>query len=272
MRLVLRTIFVWQVVLVLLGDSLAAQNLKKVKDFKPGKIGNVSVDRLGNFFLVFKNGEVRKYDPNGKVLASLKNAKVPTLIDPWFHPKIFVYNQYNQQIAYYDRSFQNPEMEQLDPSIAIKPLLACPTSDNKLLVFDGADFSIKRVNPSSNQVVGEFYLDTLEAKPNFVSMREYQNLIFLLDSNSGIVIYNTIGKKVNQLKTDAKNFGFFGYQLYFLQDAKIVFFDLYTEKTRLEAVGEGVFVLVTDERILLVTKKGNVVLYDYHTKEDVDKP
>ena len=73
------------------------------------------------------------------------------------------------------------------------------------------------------------------------------------------------------ITTDANNFGFFGYQLYFLEDDKIVFFDLYTEKIRLEPVGVGEFVLVSDERILLVTKNGRAVLFEYKTKEEHDK-
>jgi len=101
-------------------------------------------------------------------------------------------------------------------------------------------------------------------------MREYQNLIFLLDKNTGIVIYNTVGKKINQLKTDANNFGFFGEELYFLQEGKVVFFDLYTEKIRLVDVGEGKFVLVTDERILLVKENGRVALFEFNGKDSPD--
>jgi len=149
-------VFLWGIFLP--GISLQAQALKKVKEFKAGRIENVAVDRLGDFFLVFKDGEIKKYDANGKILALLKNTnlngqrRAPTLLEPWFHPKILVYYQQRQQIINYDRNFQNPDIQQLDPSIAIKPLLACPTNDNKLLVLDGADFSIKKVNPLNNEV------------------------------------------------------------------------------------------------------------------------
>ena len=255
----------------LLCISLEAQNLKKIKEFKGGKIASVAVDRLGDFFIVFHNGEIKKYDANGKILALLKDERTPTLLEPWFHPKIFIYRQQGQQVVTYDRNFQHEEVRQLDPSIAIKPVLACPTNDNKLLVLDGADFSVKKVNPFNNEVTAEFYLDTVAARPNFTYMREYQNLIFLLDANAGIVIYNNIGKKVNVLKTDASNFGFFGYQLYFLQEGKIVFFDLYTEKVRLEDIGRGKLVLVSDERILLVKENGRVVWYEYQPKEGPDQ-
>lgn len=251
-------------------NPLAAQHLKKIKEFKAGKIENVSVDRLGNFFLVLKDGEIKKYDANGKVLASLKTENVPTLIEPWFHPKIFVYYLQGQHLVSYDRNFQNGDRQQLEPSIAIKPLLVCPTNDNKLLVLDGADFSIKKVNPHNHEVTAEFYIDSADVRPNFIYMREYQNLIFLLDKNSGIGIYNNVGKKINQLKMDANNFGFFGEELYFLQEDKVVFFDLYTEKIRLVDAGKGKFILVTDERILLVKENGQVVLFEFNEKKSQD--
>lgn len=265
-----RLIYFWAFFLLLpflYCPSLAAQRLKKIKEFKAGKIEKVAVDRLGDFFLILKGGEIKKYDANGKMLASLKQDKVPSLIEPWFHPKIFIYQQQNQQCLNYDRNFENPDSWYLDPAVAIKPLLACPTNDNKLWVLDGADLSMKRVNPKNSEVTAEFYIDSAEARPQFVYLREYQNLIFLLDKNSGIVIYNTVGKKINQLKTDANNFGFFGEELYFIQQGKIVFFDLYTEKTRLVEIGEGKFVLVSDERILLVKGNGRVVLYEFNGKD-----
>jgi hypothetical protein len=260
-------------VVFLPGHGIEAQPQKKMKEFKPGVIENVAIDRLGDFFLIFKNGEIKKYDANGKVLAALladRNTgaeKTPTLIEPWFHPAIFTYYRQMQSYLKYDRNFQNPETHMLDPAIAISPLLACPTNDNKLLVLDGADYSIKKVNPVNNEVTAEFYVDTVATKPNFVYMREYQNLIFLLDKNTGIVIYNIVGRKINQLKTDASNFGFFGEELYFIQQDKIVFFDLYTEKIRVVEVGEAKFALVSDERILLVKENGRVVLFEFNGKD-----
>ncbi len=250
-------------VALLFCSSTAAQDLKKIKQFKPGKVENVSIDRLGNFFLIFKNGTIKKYDANGKVLASLKGENPPTLIEPWFHPKIFIYDQHHHSCINYDRNFQNGDAQQLDPSVAIHPLLACPTNDNKLLVLDGEDFSIKKVNPFTHEVTAEFYIDSTDVKPDFVYLREYQNLIFLLNKNSGIVIYNKEGKKINLLKTRANNFGFFGEELYFLQPGKIFFFDLYTEKTRELKIADAKFVLVSDERILLVMENNSVSIFEF---------
>ncbi len=252
--------------LVLLACRIGyAQNAKKIIEFRPGKIENVAVDRLGNFFLVFKNGLIKKYDLNGKVLAELKREKSPALIEPWYHPKIFLYDQLVQQCTIFDHHLQNPEILHLDPSIAIKPLLACPTNDNKLLVLDGADFSIKKVNSVTNQVLTEFYLDSaqFDSTHEYRYLREYQNLIFLLDKNAGIEIYNMVGKKVNQIKTTSFNFGFYGEELYFIQPGKIVFYDLYSEKNRTMKIADARFALVSDERIFLVSDNGKVAIFEF---------
>jgi len=252
---------------LLINNPLNAQNLKKVKGFRPGKIENVAVDRLGDFFLVFGNGTIKKYDANGKVLASLKGNKSPTLIEPWYHPRIFKYDYRDRTCIIYDRNFQNGDVQPLDPSIAIDPILVCPTNDNQLIVLDRADFSIKRVNPASQEVTAEFYIDTVGARLNVTYLREYQNLIFLLDKNHGIIIYNKEGKKINRLRTNANNFGFFGEELYFLQHEKIIFFDLYTEKTRELRIADSKFILVSDERILLVDSHDQVSIFEFSTEK-----
>ncbi len=254
----------WLAQFVIFWSSVSSQDLKKLSEFSPGKIETVSVDRMGNFFVIFRNGSIKKYDPDNKVLAAFKKGEAPTLLQPWYHPKIFIYQKTGQKFTEYDRNFQNPEVHTVDPSVAIKPLLVCPTNDNKLLVLDEEDYSIKKLNPATNQVVTEFYVDSTEfkEKPRFTFLCDYQNLIFLLDRNSGILIFSNVGKKVNQIKCTTANFGFFGEELYFLDGDKITFYDLYTEKSRDLKSGAGKFVVVTDERIFLVTEKDRVVVFE----------
>src|SRR5258707_10537556 len=156
-----------------------SQTPKKVKEFSVGKIDAASVDRLGNLFLVFRNGAIKKYDANGKVLASLKKGETPTLIEPWFHPIIFSYFRKEQKYVLYDHKLQLTQQHKIDPSIAVSPFLVCPTNDNKLLVLDDADWSVKKFNPITSKVISEFGIDTtgFAVKPDFCCLREYQNLI-----------------------------------------------------------------------------------------------
>ncbi len=112
-----------------------------------------------------------------------------------------------------------------------------------MLVLDGAVFFHQESDPRNNEVTAEFYIDSAESKPNFIYMREYQSLIFLLDKNAGVVIYNTVGKKINQLKTRRQQFWLLWRGTLLSSRRKVVFCDLYTEKTRLVEVGAGRFVL-----------------------------
>ncbi|MBS1490870.1 MAG: hypothetical protein JSS93_10110 [Bacteroidetes bacterium] len=246
-----------------------AQAIKKFGEFKTDKIENATVDRLGNLFLEFSNGQIKKYDPNGKVLARLKSKSLPTLLEPWFHPKIFAYYKEGQRIVNFNRNFEITDEDKLDPSVAIEPTLICPTNDNKFLVLDEADFSIKKLDLYNHRVLNEFSLDTLQLgkHTDLVFMREYLHLIFFSDKTGKLIMANELGKILKQFPDPVQNFGFFGEELFYLLGDRLVFFDLYTAKTRELKLSAGRFGIVTDERIFIVNEK-KVTIYEYKP----DKP
>jgi hypothetical protein len=93
---------------------------------------------------------------------------------------------------------------------------------------------------------------------------EYQNLIFLQEKNA-IWIINTLGQVINKIEsTQLGNFGFFGQELYYLENNTVHFVDLLTEaRHELRLEGNLKFALVTDERILTVAINNKVSLYNY---------
>jgi len=254
-------IMIFSLLLILEGRS---QQLTKIKEWSAGEIANVSVDRMGNFFLILKKGGIKKYDPDGKVLASLSKRK-PTLIEPWYHPSIFIYDRGTQKYFSFGRFFEDVKEYQLAPELAIEPYLVCPTHDNRLWILDKADFSLKKVNPLTQEVVNEFVLGTGSAAPEFTYLREYQNLLFLQEKNFGIWIVNTLGKVITKIEIkNPGNFSFFGQELYYLENNTIRFFDLLTEaRHELALEGDLKFAIVTDERILTVSTKNKASLYNY---------
>lgn len=249
--------------LLFASEGKTQTQLIKIKEWSSTEIENVSVDRLGNFLLMYKKGGIKKYDPDGKVMASLKNRK-PTLIEPWYHPSIFIYDRTSQRYFSYGRFFETVQEHKLPAEYAIEPYLICPTHDNRLWLLDIADNSLKKINPLSREVLNEFTLITESTTPSFTYLREYQNLIFLQEKNA-IWIVNTLGKVINKIESNhLGNFGFFGQELYYLENNTLHFFDLLTE-TRYEIKLEGnlKFALVTDERILTVSSNNKVSLFNY---------
>jgi hypothetical protein len=136
--------FISIALLTLVSVQAQAQNgFKKIKEWNSKPVASVAVDRLGNFFLVYAKGGVKKFDPDGKKMASLSGIK-PTLLEPWFHPAIFIYDRATQKYFSYGRFFENVQVKDIEPQFAIEPYLACPTHDNRLWILDRADYSLKK--------------------------------------------------------------------------------------------------------------------------------
>jgi hypothetical protein len=268
MKFVMNVFYCSMVIVLLAIPESFSQSISKLKEFKVRGVERLTVDRLGNFFLVLKNGTIKKYDSEARLIASTKAKKgSPTLIEPWYDPSIFVYNGSAKEWTVYDRELQNPQVSKLDPSVAIYPYLVCPTNDNKLLVFDKADYSVKKINRFTSEVLFEFRIDTLSfSKPLDISfMRDYQNMIFLLDRNSGILIFNNIGKLINRIGTAGiQNFGFYGEELFYPEAKTINLYDLYSEKTRLIPLERQFCQLcITDERVIGIDCYNNVFFYQF---------
>ncbi len=247
-------------------SGTAQTNLKKIKEWKSKGVDLISVDRLGNFFLSQKNGKIKKYDPDGTVLASVSGT-TPTLLEPWYHPSIFVYKRTKQTYTVYGRNFENPNEYVVEPALAIEPSLICPTHDNKLWIFDKADQSLKKVNPLTNEVIQEFALPESVATTtsNYTYLREYLNLIFLLDKNSGILILNHLGKVIELVEVkNLKLFYFFGEDLYYLENNTLKFIDILTDQRHELTLASGTQqAIITDERIITLNSRNRLILYTY---------
>lgn len=241
-------------------------DLKKIKEWKTKNVTLITEDRLGNFFLVQKDGKIKKYDPDGKVLASGVEKSL-TLIEPWYQPSIFTYVRSKQKYMVYGRNFENRQEFEIEPALAIEPFLVCPTHDNKLWILDHADLSLKKVNRYTNEVIYEFEIDSTLVAPNsdYIYLREYLNLIFLLDKNSGILILNHLGNVINKIEiANLKSFYFYGEDLYYLQENKLTFINILTEKQREVLLPmDTQQAILTDERIITLNSKGKATLYLY---------
>lgn len=241
-------------------------DLKKVKEWKTKNVALISEDRLGNFFLIQKDGKIRKYDPDGKVLAS-GFEKALTLIEPWYQPSVFMYVRSKQKYMITGRYFENRQEFELEPALAVEPYLVCPTHDNKLWILDHADLSLKKVNRFTNEVIHEFGIDSTLLSPNndFIYLREYLNLIFLLDKNSGILILNHLGNVISKIEvSNLTSFYFYGEDLYYLHENKLKFINILNEKQHeVELPTDTQQAILTDERIITLDSKGKATLYSY---------
>ena len=249
--------------------SASAQQLKKLRDVKlPAKVERISVDRLGGFYSVNDCG-ITKYNPEGKSVGRYNpRGCTPTeLVEAWGNARVFAFQKSHPRFIVF-----NPEMEILDfiaidPSFAVEPQLATPAPDMSSFWILDIDKSIKKIDGASHTV--SFETDTLKhVLGNFVYMREYQNMLFLLEPNTGILILNKLGQPLSKIEaTNISYFSFAGEDLYYLKDNQVFFHDIFSKDTYSISVEPGFkFVVATDERLVLI-KNGIAAVFAFTPRQ-----
>lgn len=247
-----------------------AQNFpyKKLKEGKfSGSIDRISVDRLGGFYLVTNCG-INQYDPEGNELSSYRpRGCTPTeLFEAWGYARLYGFQKAKSQLTVFNKDLELLEPRAIDPAFAVEPQLAAPASyEHSYWILD-VDNSIKKINTNTNSV--EFESDTLLGMPHqFAHMRDYQNLFFLLDKNTGIFVFNKFGKLISRLAAQGVTyFNFAGEDLYFVENNTLRFINIYSKDAYEIPLPEGVrFCVVTDERLVLIKEK-HFEVYEFKLK------
>jgi hypothetical protein len=235
--------------------SASAQQLKKLRDVKlPAAVDCISVDRLGGFYTVTDCG-IDKFDPEGKAVGKYRPRGCTTteLVEAWGNARVFAFQKSHPRFIVF-----NPEMEildfiSIDPAFAVEPQLAAPAPDMSSFWILDVDKSVKKIDGASRTV--SFETDTLKSvKGNFVYMREYQNMLFLLEPSTGIHVLNKLGQPLSKIDaTNINYFNFAGEDLYYLKDNQVYFYDIFSKDTYSISVTPGYkFVVATDERLILI--------------------
>ncbi len=214
------------------------------------------IDRPGDLFVLLSGGAVVKYDKTGKKVGEHRFDHPPTLIDPLDGAQSFYYQRKGHHYGTLSYDFESVTDKVLEPAFAINPWLVCPAL-KELWILDSADFSIKKTTSTSSAISLETTLKHLPDKrmTDYVSLREYQNYVFLLDQSAGVHMFNPIGKFVRTFGEKGMNyFNFLGEEMYFISGGQLVFIDLYTSERRTESLPatKARFALINDDRMYLV--------------------
>ena len=239
---------------------------KKIKEFSTPKVTKVSIDRLGNFYLVLDKGVIKKYDTDGNFMNEFSSPEgYPiTILEPWNPLRVFVYCREKQKIILLDHHLELLQTVSIDPSFAVDPYLVSP-SVNNFWILDQADYSLKKIDFKTSRVIEEVNVKMVAgAEHDFTFLREYQNQLFLIDRKLGIDILSNLGKAIHTFPVkNASYIGFLGQEIYYLESGKVHFYDLYSEDRHELAVDPSAqFVLLTDERMVLI-KKSTVEVWEY---------
>ncbi|RLD24659.1 MAG: hypothetical protein DRI71_01870 [Bacteroidetes bacterium] len=229
----------------------------KVKD----EITAFSQDRTGNIFLTFKGGAITKFSSNMDSLLSFSPEKLGdiSLLESWHGFQIFAFYEEFQEFVLLDRFLTRATRYRLSQSSANYADMCTISSDQNLWIFEENQLRIIKLNLNVRaidiEVPLEFILDASEH--NITFLREYQNLVFLVDEYSGIYLLDNMGNYLRKIEAPGINsISFKNDHLFYLQNNEVHDINLYQGSHDIIKLNDGNYlgVLPLDNELLLVKK------------------
>jgi hypothetical protein len=225
----------------------------KIATIRISNVRSAHVDRPGDLYIVQEDDSLTKFDIDGK-LVQKSSLKSVTNFDPRDGSRIFCYYKSSQRFAFF--AGMEGTVHTIPQEFAIEPVLACSSGDNQAWVLDRADWSLKRIDPWKVKVIADAPIDQKQfnGAPEFLFMREYQNFLFLIEKNSGVLIFNSLGHQIKKItESGISTLNFLGEELYYKKGAKLIFYDLFDASSRdLPIDASCKFALVTDVRKFII--------------------
>ncbi len=242
----------------LIAPVLANAQFEKITTLSHPEVLLAAVDRPGDLYIISRDSAITRYDLNGKLQQRGTMPFSPEIFDPHDGSRLFAFDIDTQHYLYFTPSFTFQERPTRPDSVfAIDPVFACASGDRDLIILDSTDRSLKKIDLKRQRLLFESILpDSTVNFSTLKSIREYQNFIFMLDSEKGILIFNMLGRLLKTIPAEGiAYFNFIGEELYYPQGESLRFFNLFSAETRaIELPHRARFALLTDERLYLVNE------------------
>jgi hypothetical protein len=227
---------------------------------KVSNIDKVSVDRQGSIYLGDDSGNVDKY--NIQLILTDRFSPVQKgkigILEAWNPLRVFVFYQQLQQYAFLDRFLVTANRYDIK-EISSYVGLATVSLDNNLWLIDLAKFGLIKYNINYAQIEIERPFDLILNPNNYeiTHIREYQNLLFVSDKKSGILIFDNLGNYLRTIKNEGISyFNFLGDKIYFKIDNRLIIKGLYDDtQSELKLEPEVDQVVIFKNSAFFLTKK-----------------
>lgn len=238
----------WSLCGLLILSFINSHAQQKIISINAKDIAFASVDRPGDLYLLKNNNVLVKINHHGSIVSEQTFSEPISLFEPRDGARMFAYHNQSQRCYFF--SSETKQEYKIEQEYAIKPILVCSSGDYHIWILDAEDFSLKRVNPEQSKVLVDLPINTKQfsAEPEILSMREYQGFLFILEKNTGIIIFNSIGIQIKKIPgNNIEYFNFIGEELYYKVKDKLIFLDLFDSSMREENLKPGCkFHLLTD--------------------------
>ena len=260
--------YVFFFTILLFSGQLFSQGQYQLVNSFDSEARMISVDQLGNFYLVVKNNII-KFDPNGKRINQYSNQRYGEIssIDATDPYKIVVFYEDFRIIVILDNQLsENGSPLNLQFSDFDQPVLACRAYNTGLWLYDQLLFKLYRVTLSLETVQSTGNLTQvlgLKFQPDF--MMEYNNNLYVNNPATGILVFDQYGTYTKSIIIkDLDRFQVTEKAIYYVDEGKIKkyrFRDLEIESLPLPE--NGITGLSVHKNRLFMIDGSQLKIYDY---------
>ncbi|WP_237587058.1 hypothetical protein [Pontibacter russatus] len=226
------------VLLLAPGYASFSQQLRYSHSFPISSPTTISQDRNGYIYLLDPLHNLARLDSVGRPVDTFSPPTRGRIsnIEAWNPMKILLFYEDRQSLLLLDRFLRpisSTELRDLNYQGIAK--VATLAADDGFWLFDETNLTLSKLDLRLRSVSAETPLNLILDKARFDvrQLREYQNMLYLLDYNNGIYVFDNLGnyKKSMPLK-GISHIGFRGNKLFFVQEGQLHFYDLYTSEKR----------------------------------------
>lgn len=254
------------------GKTLLAQqaeptNLIFKHSFPVGSAVALDTDYKGNIFFLDQKRNIVQLDTLGRLITIFSppvRGRVAT-IDAGNPMKILAFYFDRQQLLLLDR-FLRPisSTSLLDFDFDGTIRAAGLASGDGFWLFNETTFSLGKLDTRLRKIISDTPLNLILDRERFDirMVREYQNMVYLLDYSGGIYIFDNLGNYKNKLPiTGVSYIDFRDDELYYVKDNKLHFLDLYTSQVKVMDLPDGDFTsaLISGNQLFLFNEKAGFV-------------
>lgn len=226
-----RTSIVFLLSLILASRCLA--QFLVVDSIRVQHITHLSIDKNGYIYTGDRWGNVQKYDHELKKRErySPERGGGVAVLECWNPLRLFVSYRDTREYVFLNRFLADAGRFRLNETIYAG--LIAPSSDHTIWYIDYADLILRKFDPAFHQTQTDRPLNLLlnPKDHELTHLKEYQNLLFLSDSKSGILVFDNFANFLYSIKAEGVGyFNFYKDEIYYLEKGKIVRRKLYSDE------------------------------------------
>lgn len=231
----------------------------------------ISQDRNGYIYMLDPLHNLVRLDSLGRPIDTFSPPTRGRIsnIEAWNPMKILLFYEDRQSLLLLDRFLRPISTTDLrDINYEGIAKAATLSSDDSFWLFDETNLTLSKLDLRLRKVTVETPLNLILDRERFDvrQLREYQNMLYLLDYNNGIYVFDNLGNYKKSIPFKGISYiGFRGNKLYFVQEGQLHFYDLYTsEKQSVDLPQEKQYItaLAGDNHLYLFTKE-EVSIYNW---------